>query len=125
MNSKTTKYKIATTHDEYVDCHGLLEKDDKLEYPTVMAVRDGKAVGMISTTRGKENMFAGHIKADNKYTAMRLYELYEQTLSNLGVSHYLFGIERENTKLINTIEKLFEIEPFMKTDKLLFYVRRL
>ena len=28
---ETTKYKIATTYDEYVGCHSLLKKDDELQ----------------------------------------------------------------------------------------------
>lgn len=120
-----TEYKIATTYDEYSDCHGLLEEDDELSYPTVMAVRDGKPIGMISTDNGKENVFATHIMANSIYTCIGLYELYEQVLSNLGIEHYLFYIEKDNKKMINIIEKLFEIKSFMDTDKLLFYARRI
>ncbi|MEE9302866.1 MAG: hypothetical protein V3U84_03680 [Thiotrichaceae bacterium] len=125
MISKTTEYKIATTYDEYVGCHDLMKKDEELSYPTVMAVRDGKAIGMIGTARGKENLFATPIIANSIFTCIGLYELYERTLSNLGTKHYLFSVERKNIKLINAVERLFEIKPFMKTDEQLFYARRI
>ncbi len=120
-----TEYKIASTYDEYVDCHNLMCKDEELSYPTVMAVRNGKAIGMISTARGKENLFATPMIAKSIFVCIGLYELYEQTLSNIGVTHYLFSIEKENTKMINTVERLFDIKPFYEEDKLLFYVRRI
>lgn len=125
MYSKNTEYKIATTPAEYIDCHGLMEEDEELFYPTVMAVRDGKAIGMISTDNGEDNLFATHIIANSIFTCIGLYELYEQTLSNLGIEHYLFSVEKENTKLINIIKKLFGIDSFMETDELLFYARRI
>ncbi len=102
-----------------------MEKDAELSYPTVMAVRDGKAIGMIGSSRGEKNLFATPMIANSIFTCIGLYELYDQTLSNLGVEHYLFNIEKENTKMINTVERLFKITPFIETDGLLWYVRRL
>ncbi len=102
-----------------------MEKDDELSYPTIMAVRDGKAIGMISTASGKENLFATHIIAKTIFVCIGLYELYENTLSNMGVNHYLFNIDKRNAKLIKAVEKLFGLKPFGETDKQLFYARRI
>ena len=120
-----TEYKIASTYKEWKDCHGLLENDDELAYPTVMAVRDGKAIGMISTASGDENLFASHIIANSIFTCIKLYELYDRTMKGMGVDHYLFNIDKENKKMINAIEKLFGIKPFSESDEMLFYARRI
>jgi hypothetical protein len=125
MYSKSTEYKIASTYDDYVQCHSLMDKDEELSYPTVMAMRDGKPIGMISTAQGEENLFATPLIANSVFTCMGLYELYEQVLSNLGVTHYLFSIEKGNKKMINVIERFFQIKPYTETDGLLWYVRRL
>jgi hypothetical protein len=125
MYPKNTEYKIASTYDEYVDCHKLLKEDEELSYPTVMAVRDGKTIGMMSTAKGDENLFATPLIAKSVFVCIGLYELYEQTLKNLGVTHYLFNIEKDNTKMINVIERFFEIKPYIEIDNLLWYVRRL
>ena len=121
----STEYKVALTHDEWKACHSLLENDDKLEYPTVLAVRDGKPIGMISTASGDEHLFVSHIVANSIFTCMKLYELYDQTMQNMGVDHYMFNIDKVNTKMVNAVERLFSIQPFSSTDKQLFYVRRI
>ena len=125
MYPKTTQYKIAQTHEDYRNCHALMEEDNELEYPTVMAERDGKAVGLIGTSRGEENLIASPMIANSIFTCIRLYEFYDETLGNLGIDHYLFNIEKGNTQMTKTVEKLFEIKPFTQTDDLLWYVRRL
>lgn len=120
-----TEYKIASTHKEWKECHSLMDNDDELAYPTVMAVRDGKTIGMISTASGEQNLFASYIIANSMFTCIGLYEQYDEAMKNMGIDHYLFNIEKENTKMINAIEKLFNIKPFGESDKMLFYVRRI
>ena len=121
----STEYKIALTPKEWKDCHSLMDNDDELSYPTVMAVRDGKAIGMISTASGEKSLFASYVIANSIFTCIGLYELYDKTMKAMNVNHYLFNIEKVNTKMINTIERLFGIKPFGETDKVLFYVRRI
>ena len=120
-----TQYKIATTYNEYKDCHSLLEEDEELFYPTVMAIRDGKVIGMISTANGEKSLFAKSMVANSIFTSIGLYELYDKTLSNLGVEHYLFSVSSDNDKMINAVEKLFKVKPYTEIDGQLWYVRRL
>ncbi len=125
MVSKITQYKVASTQEDYRNCHTLIEEDIELEYPTVMAVRNGKAIGMIATTKGKENMIASPMVANSIFTGIKLYTLYDETMMRMGEDHYLFNIERNNKKMMNTVERLFDIKPFTETGDLLWYVRRL
>jgi len=121
----TTQYKVVSTYSEWEDCHSLLENDDKLEYPTVLAIRDDKPIGMISTASGDEHLFASHIVANSIFTCLKLYELYDQTMQNMGVDHYMFNIDKVNKKMIKAVEKLFRIKPFSESDEKLFYIRRI
>jgi len=125
MYSKQTEYKIASTHDEYADCHGIMDKDEELGYPTVMAIRNGEVIGMISTRWGEQNLIASPLIANSVFTCMGLSELYDNTLINMGVTHYLFSVEKDNKRMIKVIERFFKIKPYTETDNLLWYVRRL
>lgn len=129
MFPRHTKYKVAITPDEYSVCHQLRGKDDKLFYPTVMAIRDSKAIGLISTVKGKNNLTAVAMTGNSIFTCIGLYKLYEQTLNSLGIKQYVFSVEEKNKKMINTVEKHFKIKPYAETqgkkDKLLWYIRKL
>lgn len=102
-----------------------MNNNDDIIYPTIIAIRNGNVIGMISTSKGEHNLIAAPMIANSIFVCIGLYELYEKTLENIGVKHYLFSIDTENLKMINTVKKLFNIEPFTITDDLAWYVRRL
>ncbi len=123
MYPKSTQYKLAETDEDFEMCHSLT--DAEMESPTVMAVRDSKAIGLISTSHGRENLIATPMVANSLFTCARLYGLYNDTLKDMGISHYLFNVEKSNKKMINTVERLLGSKPYTETDDLLWYVRRL
>lgn len=121
----TTQYKIASTYKEWKDCHSLLQNDDKFAYPTVLAVRDDKPIGMISTANGDNHLFLSYVVVNSIFTFISLWKLYEKTMLGMGVDSYMFNIEKDNKKLINTVESMIEVKPFGDNNKQLFYIRRM
>jgi len=120
-----TEYKVAETDKDFEGCRKLIDGDEQLSPPTVMAVRNGEVIGLISTSCGKDSIFAAPMVSNSVFTSIGLYELYEKVLRKLGVDHYLFTVEKVNKRMIEAVERLFNIKPFGGTDEFLFYARRI
>jgi len=120
-----TEYKVAETDKDFTDCRNLIGDEEELSSPTVMAVRNGEVIGLISTSDDKDYIFAAPMVSNSAFTSIGLCELYEKVLRKLGVSRYLFYVEKNNRKMINAVERLFNIKPFGGTDEFLFYARRI
>lgn len=100
--------------------------DVKLSFPTVMALRDGKLVGFLSTRASKKAVMAGPLVMNGLLSkgivAMRLAEAYEQILSEAGVTDYLFSIDKGN-KWAKIVQRAMEITPYGESDKAYWFKR--
>ncbi len=121
----STKYKVVMSEKDRLDCHSIMEDDYELFYPTIIAVRKGKPIGVLSTSRTDGEYFASPMVSNSPFTCVGLYKLYESVLKDIGVKYYLFSVEKDNAKMINTIERLFKIKAYAEIDNLLCYIRRL
>lgn len=100
----STLYKIA----EEKDLGRILsefELTDRLSMPTVMAERDGKIVGFLSTHDNPNSVIAGPFVSKSKVVAVRLAQIYEAILKALGVKVYWFHVEHTNKDYLETVKK--------------------
>lgn len=134
MHSATTTYKLISQPYEYRALHKIAEKvgvktDAGLSWPTVVAERDGRVVGFLSSQFKKNNVVAGPIAIDvdgpTIFVARRLVEFYELFLYAARVPRYFFGIQKDNDKWIGTVAKLLKLEPYSEKNGVLWFERKL
>jgi hypothetical protein len=90
-----------------------------MTYPTIVAEREGKIVGVLATTPHRYRIIAGPLAIDpgikvKSFVALRLIEAYEVILRLSGVTQYYFNIRKDLDKdgrWGNMMEKL-GITPF-------------
>jgi hypothetical protein len=78
-------------------------------FPTVVAERDGKVVGFVSTWPTEEAIVAGPLvieDAPNPFLFLRLAEGYENLLRHAGVKVYLHTIDKTRPEHVGFMEKL-------------------
>lgn len=129
-----TVYRLAKNPGEYASAHSLLReeggKDQKLSFPTVLALGDDrKLVGFLGTTIQDKMIVAGPLilKSDRRRVraAIRLIDFYEITLRALGVSRYIFYTE-ENSIIDKGLKRInVDMEPYAVENGIKFFVRRL
>lgn len=131
MKVKGTEYRLATTTNHYKMCHALArqnEVDVKLSFPTVIAIREGKLVGFLTTKKSKQAVIAGPLVMNglvNKaIVAMRLAEGYEEVLSEAGVTDYIFSVDKGH-KWRRSVEVAFGIKPYGESDRAYWYRRHI
>jgi hypothetical protein len=99
MTPRETQYFLVTEPEHYGACRAFAKEQGvsaKFGWPTVVAVRDGEFVGLLSTLRRSESIYAGPLVLSPKakhITVLRLIEAYEQVLQSMGASYYWFGTE--------------------------------
>lgn len=113
MHPTNTIYRLVKKH-EYKICHKLI-RDNKipncrLTYPTVVAERGDKIIGVLATMPDKLRIIAGPLVVDpsikvRSFIALRLIEAYEMILRLSGVSFYFFNIFKTDDKWIKIVEK--------------------
>lgn len=73
-----------------------------LGYPTVIAERDRKIIGFLTTSPRKDMISAGPMVVDvdghKIMVAVRLVDFYERILLTAGVTEYLFRVKRDAPK---------------------------
>ena len=127
-----TSYRIAEQKD-YKVCHKLLREsvlpDCPLHWPTVVAERDGKILGFLSTQTNQGFIEAGPLVVSDEisvkaFIALRLAEAYENILKLSGIHTYYFGIEKEREEWIEVIKKM-GFEKYKEYDGIIWFRRRL
>ena len=120
-----SSYRVAETSD-YDECLKLLEEKGlacEILYPTVIEERGGKIVGVLSTKSRGEMFVAGSFCCSSIFSGIKLGELYEKVLLDMGIKRYVFFIDKKDTKWINSIERFFGIKPFSSDEDSYWYLR--
>lgn len=131
MTPLYTLYRLSELSDMLIlkkiwrDNEHLFGKPKQLGWPTVIAERNGKILGFISTWPKAKLITAGPlILAANSHpiVAVRLIEAYENILRVSGVTTYFFHIESENKDWMDFAERL-GVMPFEETRSGQWYQR--
>lgn len=112
MHPKDTQYFLASEPEHYSLCHQFAKKlgSDAIKFgwPTIVAVRDMEVVGLLSTHRRRDAIYAGPLLVEKQspVLVMRLIEAYEQVLQTMGVAHYWFGTD--TPEMDNMAQKMMQ-----------------
>lgn len=114
MNPTNTFYRLARAGGEWNRIRAiaaraghLLRKGD-FGWPTVVAERDGRVVGFLSTIQREDAVWAGPlvVEAEPKHLIwLRLAEAYENLLREAGVKTYFISIPEAMTDYIDQVER--------------------
>ena len=125
-------YTLCTSDLDYRKAYKFLAgtefEDCALSYPTIMAVRDGKIEGVLGTHPRSDMLVAGPLYIQNKglFKApleIRLVDIYETLLINLGVEVYVFYVKKDDKRRINMLRDV-GLTPEWETEESVWYVRR-
>jgi hypothetical protein len=114
MRPIDTTYQLAISSKDYRDCHRLMQAEEglpdmgALSFPTVMARRDGKLVGFLSTHNDNRYVIAGPLIVKgmrNPMITLRLVEAYDMIMLAHGIKLYYFSVDA-NRKDAFSREKL-------------------
>lgn len=127
-----TAYRIANNPGDYNSAHDLMKAEgfpsQKLSFPTVLAIDDGKTVGLLSTRIQNKMIVAGPlVLASDRmrvHTAIKLCELYEIALAAMGITTFLFHTE-EGSTVDQFIERYSYMKPYQVDGKQKFFIRRI
>lgn len=86
-------------------------------FPTIMALRDNKVIGVIGTQLINDMIIAGPFVVDtgnghNGLVPYRLVDKYFTVMRNLGIAEFYCFVEKDNKRYKNMLEALLNIEPF-------------
>jgi len=125
-------YRIASDPVDFHRAHALMRAEgvpeQKLGFPTLLAIEDKKAVGIIGTDIQKGMIIAGPLvmKSDRRriHTAIKMAEMYEMSLRGMGISTFIFHVE-DGSFLDKMISRYSEYQPYATEGKKKFFIRRL
>lgn len=133
MKPRDTAYLLALRPHHYKIAHRFAAKEgaamrERFQYPTILAMRDGQPVGLLSTAIQRGRIVASGLvlaKALRRplITAIRLIECYERVLSAAGVQVYVFGLSGQHTPLQRYLARL-GIHPYHADETASWYQRR-
>ena len=133
MKPVSTIYRLTTPRDVHV-CKEIWAANAKLfgeprnlSWPTVVAERNGKILGFMSTNAAKKFLLAGPLiigKDCHAITVIRLVEAYEVVLKMAKVTSYWFHVEQKNKNWIKLIHKL-GVKEKEKSETGLWFERKL
>jgi len=104
-----TTYRLASTPSDYRECRTLASKteyDAPMMWPTVMAERDDKLIGMLGTLKSDEAVIAGPVAfngigwRERVHTLIAMVDLYDGVMKKAGMVEYLFAIPGHMTRYI-------------------------
>ena len=114
MQTSKIIYRLADCASDYTACHKILKlhgrpSDWKLHFPTVIAVKDKKVLGFLSTVKCSWSVLAGPLETlepqVNGIMILRLLEAYDVVLRTMGVTRYCFEVKKENDHWIKQINR--------------------
>lgn len=110
-----TTIKLAIKPADYRKCHALMKATDsefqgcQLSFPTVMAFREGKLIGFLSTSPRKDGLVAEpivmNVEGNASFLYIKLVEAYDDLLRAGKVPSYFFHIPQSYADYIRLIEK--------------------
>lgn len=129
MYPSKTVYRLADNPADYRACHDILRAhnrplDWKLHWPTVVAIRDNKVIGFLSTCKSTWAVMAGPLESPSPFVTLRLVEAYEVVLNTIGVSRYCFFIEKDiaHTHWVKQVRTL-GLNPISQTPTRFYFER--
>jgi len=109
----TDSYQLACTPQDYKKCHQLLRgnpeqgDDRELGFPTIMAIRDGQVIGVMSTAdmNRTRRIVVNTLRIDKSisnpvFVIKRMIEAYELVLLRAGCKWYWAYVTKENQRLV-------------------------
>ncbi len=124
-----TIYNLATSSSDYKACKKFLQDNDeepvKLSFPTIIARRDNKVIGLLSTRPNENSIIAGPLvnPKRNGLLYLNLVEAYEGVLIRAGVKEYVFNIPQTETDYLDQIFRATRMTPFTFKDGLYWFRR--
>lgn len=125
-----TSYRIAQSDSDYDECRRLMRAsgiiDNELGFPTLMADDEKGLLGFIATTPRSDMVLAGPLvmRQDKRrpLTALRLAQMYEMSLRNLGITSFIFYADEKDSVFVKAMDRYFpEVRPYAKSGSTLFY----
>lgn len=110
----STIYNLAASPQDYKEARSFLLEDypdlGRLSFPTIIARRDSRIVGVLSTRPSREAVIAGPMRIDVEgnrvFVLKNLVESYERILRMAGVTMYNF--HADDSHYIETINEMAE-----------------
>lgn len=135
MKPDGTLYRLANRPNDFKRCHLIWKKYPerfgepyKLGWPTVLAEREGKLIGFLSTNTSQGVIMAGPLIVHGVNgllgpTLIRLIEAYEVVLRAAKVDSYVFHIGEDEKEWRSMIERSTGLTPYGAEKGRLFYRR--
>jgi len=135
MKPDGTFYRLATKPNDFKRCHLIWKKYPerfgkpyKLGFPTVLAEREGRLIGFLSTNTSQGLFMAGPlivhgINGLTGPTLIRIIEAYENVLKLMKISVYHFHIGEDEKEWQSMIERSTGMTPYGSENGRLFYRR--
>lgn len=112
-----TVFRLARAGGEFNKLYAIARRNGTplpagtLNFPTVLAEREGKVIGFLSTIKASQSIgvCAGPLmlaKGPNMLLAIRLAEAYEVLLRKVGVKEYFHTVEKTRSEYIGMLERL-------------------
>ena len=134
----TDTYRLAITANDFKLCHALLgdnpmpgDENRKLYSPTIMAVRDGRTIGVLSTANltKLKAIVVNTLRVDKSiqnptFVILHLIEAYEVILIKAGVRWYWAYVTKSNGKLVHLIQRVLG-EPLQEDNGNLWFKREI
>jgi len=126
-----TVYRIARNPGDYKAAHDLMRgesfPEEKVGFPTILALDGGSVVGMLSTRIQNGMIIAGPmiLKSDRRRikTAIKLAELYEISMKGMGISTFIFNTETDSI-VDKFIQRYSNMQPYATEGNQKFFIRR-
>ena len=115
MHPTQTIFRLARAGGEFNKLYAMAKRHGEklpagtLNFPTVVAERDGKVVGFLATAPVKKEVWAGPLILDqppNAWLALRLGEAYEVVLKYAGIKEYFHLVEKNREDYVKMLQRL-------------------
>lgn len=126
MIHEGTDYELVSTPTEYKACHTFLRENKvrytrSLMFPTIIATRDNKVIGVIGTKPSRVQIMAGPIFAkvdgNQSFVVKKLIQAYEGVLRLAGVTKFIFAFDIEDYKWLKIVRKFPDVYTELGSDK--------
>lgn len=128
----SASYRLADGPADFRRAHALCDalgmERVTFGWPTVVAEKDGEIIGVMATRPSDKAVLVGRLAAKGQnpsFTLIRLVDAYENVLRLAGVKVYLIPTQREDERLQVAIERLMDIRPWVRDEKVVWYRREI
>lgn len=115
---------ILMTHKEVF--HYARETGIPMAWPAVVAETDeGQFKGILATESRDDAVVAGPIIASSSKVALRLIEKYTEVLSGIGITLFLFSINRTMDRWLRAVRRSGYAEEWKTTETAVWFRKRI